>query len=210
MPRQIVLTAVLLTAGLLSGQQANPNRPSLGSSVSSNSIYTNSSYAFTCKVPVGWVLRTDEMNAGNDPGKGQVLLAAFERPPDAAGSAVNSTILIATEPQSAYPGLKNPEDYVAPLTEVVTAKGFKAVNEPYIFPVGNKSLVRADFARESTNGKDHLTAYQSTLVMLSRGSIISFTFIAESEDENERLMGNLSFAGSAKNPAKTVPEKKAK
>ena len=205
MPLQIALTAALLTAGLLPGQQTRPNRPSPGSSVSSNSIYTNSSYAFTCKVPVGWVLRTDEMNAGNDPAKSQVLLAAFERPPEASGGEPASAIVIAMEPRSTYPALKTPEDYFVPLAEVVTAKGFEAVNDPYPFPLGTTKIMRQDFSREQ---KDRPTIYQSTLVILSRGSILSFTFVATSEDEIDSVIENLSF--HQKSAPKSAPVKKEK
>jgi hypothetical protein len=39
---------------------------------------------------------------------------------------------------------------------------------------------------------------QSTLVMLSRGYVVSFTFIGGTEDEVEELIGGLSFAPSRK------------
>ena len=58
--------------------------------------------------------------------------------------------------------------------------------------------------------------YQSTLVLLSRGSILSFTFLAASEDEVDNLIENLSFtSGVAPQSApkarpKSAPAKKAK
>src|SRR5580698_6093457 len=90
----------------------------------SNGVYRNPSFGFTCKIPAGWVLRTEEMNAreGEDaaPAKNSraalraggggcphtsscVLLAAFSRPPAARGEDVNSSILIAAESASSYP-----------------------------------------------------------------------------------------------------------
>ena len=85
-------------------------------------VYRNKSLALACKIPDGWVLRTEEMNAreeddrtdaktspqraqGNteDGPAGRVLLAVFSRPPDAKGEEINSSILIAAEPVSAYP-----------------------------------------------------------------------------------------------------------
>src|ERR1700692_2523632 len=69
-------------------------------------VYRNVGFGFTCKVPAGWVLRTDEMNASDqddakvagNAGKGsRVLLAAFSRPPEARAEDVNSSILIAAE-----------------------------------------------------------------------------------------------------------------
>src|SRR5208282_3503202 len=61
-------------------------------------VYRNKMFALSCKIPAGWVLRTDEMNAraeekeNSDPALpsatsssagGKVLLAAFSRPPEA-------------------------------------------------------------------------------------------------------------------------------
>src|ERR1035438_7841356 len=70
-----------------------------------NGVYRNKTLALTCKIPAGWVLRTDEMNAreegsdlvpqGSPQGAqrgtgegGRVLLAAFSRPPGAQGEDV--------------------------------------------------------------------------------------------------------------------------
>jgi hypothetical protein len=188
-----------------------------GSYDETSRLYRNRAYAFSCKVPAGWVLRTDKMNGvpdaeksdsvKTDPATSQVLLAAFERPPEATGPTPASTILIATESQSTYPGLKNPEDYFGPLTEVVAAKGFKIINDPYPFKLGTTSLVRVDFSRED---KDRVTMYQSTLVLLTHGTIVSFTFLAASEDEIEGLIENLSFSSTPKTAAKTAPKPKAK
>jgi len=184
-------------------------------------LYRNRTYAFSCRVPVGWVLRTEQMQP-DGAADNQVLLAAFERPPEARATAPVSTILIASESQSAYPGLKTAEDYFAPLTEVVTAKGFQAVNEPYPFPVGAVQVIRGDFSHEQKDHpekegseKDRATTYQSTLVLLAHGSILSFTFLAASEDDVDSLIENLSFTSriapksAPKSRPKTGPAKKA-
>ena len=185
-----------------------------GASQQTANVYANPTYAFSCRIPVGWVLRTGEMNAGNDPAKSQVLLAAFERPPEASGPDPASTIVIATESQSTYPSLKTAEDYFAPLPEVVTAKGFQPVNDPYQFPVGASKLVREDFSREQKDQeqKDRPTMYQSTLGILSHGAIVSFTFLAASEDEVNSLIANLSFNANPapKSSPKSAPAKKPK
>jgi hypothetical protein len=169
-------------------------------------LYRDRTYAFTCKVPAGWVLRTEQLKPDNAAGS-QVLLAAFERPPEATGPAPASMILIAAEPQPSYPALKTAEDYFGPLAEVITAKGFKAVNDPYPFPVGAAQLIRQDFSHEQ---KDRPTMYQSTLVLLSHGAILSFTFLAASEDEVDNLIENLSFAPNSapKSHPQTPPAKK--
>lgn len=185
-------------------------------------LYRNRTHAFTCRVPAGWVLRTEQLKP-DGAADNQVLLAAFERPPEAISATPASTILIASESQSAYPGLKTAEDYFAPLTEVVTAKGFKVVNDPYPFPVGAVQVMREDFSHEQKDHpekegsekegseKDRATTYQSTLVVLSRGSIVSFTFLAASEDEVDNLIENVSFTSgiAPKARPKTAPGKKA-
>jgi hypothetical protein len=219
---------ILLLACIPALAQSDP-----GSYDDATRLYRNRVYAFSCKVPAGWVLRTEQMNPGADPAKAdpasQVLLAAFERPPEATGATPASTILIATESQSSYTGLKTAEDYFGPLTEVVIAKGFKSASDPYPFHLGTITLIRADFTREQKDGsvKDHsekdpsakdgstndpATVYQSTLVELTHGVILSFTFLAASEDEIDQLIENLSFPGTfpstPKSPPKSAPKAK--
>jgi hypothetical protein len=118
------------------------------------------------------------------------LLAVFERPPEAAGDTINSAVVIAAESVSRYPGLKDASQYFGPLTEVTTGKGFKVVNGPYDVDVGGKPLVRADFSKQV----GELTMFQSTLVVIEKGYVVSFTFIGGSEDEVEELIGNLQLA----------------
>ena len=52
-------------------------------------------------------------------------------------------------------------------------------------------MVRADFSK-ALNGK--LNMHQSTLVLLSKGDIVSFTFIADSLDAVNDLIDGLSFS----------------
>ncbi len=72
-------------------------------------------------------------------------------------------------------------------------RGFKSVSEPYSFSVGTKQLVRADFSKERAK----LTMWQSSLVMIEKGYIVSFTFVSGGEDDVEELIRNLSFATKA-------------
>jgi len=183
-------------------------------------MYRNASHGFTYKTPFGWVDRTKEMrelaadssargNSGTadadakkaevgpsaKASSGEVLLAVFERPPDAPGDSVNSAVLIASESAASYPGLKKAEDYLGPLTELATAKGFKAVGDPDVITIDAHELVRVDFSK-TLPGKttdDKLIMNQSTLVLLSKGQILSFTFIAGSEDEVDDLIEGLHF-----------------
>jgi len=189
--------------------------------------YRNTTFAFRYQIPYGWVDRTKEMrepevteadapgpgaatkeppdNNARDPteksaqqkkaaAQGEVLLAVFERPPDAPGDDVNSAVVIASESAAAYPGLKKAEDYLGPLTELATAKGFKTNGDPSIADINAHKLIRADFTRPLT---DKLIMHQSTLILLTKGQIVSFTFIAGSEDEIDDLIDGLHF-GAAK------------
>src|SRR5437868_10084836 len=153
-------------------------------------VYRNPFFGFSYKAPYGWVDRTQDMQEGSEPGKSMVLLAMFERPPEAAGDTVNSAVVIAAESVALYPGLKTATDYFAPLTELTTSKGFKVVNEPYEYSLGTKPLVRGDFSKEV--GK--LTMYQASLVAPQKGYILSFSFVAGSSEEVDQLVEKLVFA----------------
>jgi hypothetical protein len=181
-----------------------------------NSTYSNKAFGITCKIPAGWVLRTDEMNApdeddaesakaqsqsaprSTETGSGRVLLAAFSRPPGATGAEVNSSIVIAAESAKTYPGLTDAAQYLGPVTEVAKAQGFQVIEEPYEFAVGAKTVARSDFQKDVGSRMMR----QSTLVLLARGWVISFTFLGANEDEVEDLVERLSFAGGAKPAAK--------
>jgi hypothetical protein len=191
-------------------------------------LYRNADFGFRYQIPYGWVDRTREMNSNEmnarefpkddattkempreQPSDGaQVLLGVFERPPEAAADSINSGVVIASESAASYPGLKRAEDYVGPLTEVATAKGFKSVGEPFSLEIEARRLVRADFAKsldvKSTTTeslKNKLVMRQCTLIWMTRGRILSFTFIAESEEALDDIMDGLHF-GDLKLPGR--------
>ncbi len=160
------------------------------SAVSNEGLYRNSEFGFTYSVRYGWVDRTRQMqDNNNDPSKSQLLLAAFEHPPEATGDAVNSAVIIAAESVASYPGLKTAADYIGFADGAHNGKGFKVVHEPYEFPVDAKPLVRSDFVKDL--GK--LTMRQSSLVLLEKHFVLSFTFIGSSEDEVEELVEKLDL-----------------
>ncbi|MFZ3340152.1 MAG: hypothetical protein WA609_14060 [Terriglobales bacterium] len=130
----------------------------------------------------------------NKPAASDVLLAVFERPPQAEGASVNSAVVIASEAAAAYPGLKKAEDFLGPLAESTAAQGFKANGDPSVVEIDARELVRADFSKPLT---DKLTMYQTTLVLVAKGQVVSFTFVAGSEDEVDDLIEGLHF-GSRK------------
>ncbi len=187
----------------------SPDSSGLDNGAVVNGVYRNKSLGMTCKIPEGWVLRTEEMNAREpeekqeDPGEKQkdqapassagakVLLAAFSRPPQAKGEEVNASIVIAAESAAAYPGLKEAAQYFGPLTEVTEAQGFKMDEDPYEIAFGTTTLVRGDFHKDVGSR----VMRQSTLVMLSRGYVVSITVIGGTDDEVEDLVDGMSFAG---------------
>lgn len=172
----------------------------------SSGVYRNKALGLACKIPEGWVLRTEEMNsqdqakdeekpatqgAERNTGDQHVLLAAFSRPPEARGEDVNSSILIAAESAEAYPGLKDAAQYFGPLNEVAKAQGFSVDEEPYEYAVGAKKLVRGDFHKDVGTR----VMRQSTLAFLSHGYAVSITIIGGTEDEVEELVDGISFTG---------------
>lgn len=201
------LVLVLFACAVLSPAQQKPRPPAKPAATPTEGaqLYRNAAFGFHYKIPYGWVDRTKEMQEGNDTSKGEVLLAVFERPPEATGATINSAVVIASESAASYPGLKTVEDYLGPLTELATAKGFKADGEPYVLQVEGRQLVRADFIKplgakaidDKTSSdkinKDQLTMRQSTLILMVKGQIVSFTFVAGSESELDDLMDGLHF-----------------
>jgi hypothetical protein len=209
------------SSGQAAGHPATPLNEGIDAGTVSAGVYRNKALGFSCKIPAGWVLRTEEMNAqGEDEagpaspsgesshisqkqgdvghphsgGSGRVLLAAFSRPSEAKGEEVNGSILIAAEGTEAYPGLKEAAQYFGPLTEVAQAQGFRADEEPYEIAIGTKTLVRGDFHKDVGTR----VMRQSTLVVLARGYVVSFTFIAGTEDEVEELIDGLAFGAGGK------------
>jgi hypothetical protein len=178
--------------------QSKPN------SATETNSYRNATFGFRYDVTYGWVDRTQQMQSEQQAGdpaaasQGKVLLAVFERPPDAHGDTVNSAVVIAQEGASAYPGLKTSADYVGPLTQLVTSQGFKVDGDPTEVTINSQTLVECDFSRP--RGK--LTMHQSTLVLLQKGTVVSFTFIAGSREDVDALIDRLSFARSAPGKAK--------
>lgn len=185
----------LLAATLWAQPQASPSgsAPKAKSSLPdygaiSQGVYRNHAFEFSYKLPFGWVDRTADMQDDSaDAFKSRVLLAIFERPPEATGDTINSAVVIAVEPLPA--GMSNATDYFESLVELATAKGFQAANEAHELSVGATKLVRGDF----TKPRGTLTMRQTSLVLVQRSAAISFTFIGGSEDEVNELIERLSF-----------------
>src|SRR5882757_1862957 len=104
----LLSTLAVFALGLGAGAQSSPNRAAASSSKPGEDaqLYRNATFGFHYRIPYGWVDRTKEMQEGNDASQGEVLLAVFERPPQAAGDTINSAVVIATEKATAYPAVK--------------------------------------------------------------------------------------------------------
>ena len=170
----------------------------------SSGVYRNKALGLACKIPEGWVLRTEEMNsqdqakdeekpttqgAERNTGDQHVLLAAFSRPPEARGEDVNASIVIAAEKVATYPGLKEAAQYFGPLTEVAKAQGFTSDEDPYEIQVGTKVVVRGNFHKDVGTR----VMRQSTLAFLAQGYAVSITVIGGTEDEVEELVDGVGF-----------------
>src|SRR5208282_3115519 len=199
--RRLFVTIAAAALVLTPTAQAQSNAAPVAKPATRNQdaqLYRNAAFGFRYEIPYGWVDRTKEMQPGNEAGtgKGEVLLAVFERPPEATGDTINSAVVIASESAASYPGLKKAEDYLGPLTELAMSKGFKPEAEPYALEVESRQLVRADFIKVLSvkTNEDKLTMRQCTLVLLAKGHILSFTFIAASEAELDDLIDGLHFS----------------
>lgn len=202
---QLLLSACLLAmTSIAIGQESKPAPTPLEQAAAAgdteNHVYRNTWFGFSCRIPFGWVDRTDEMReASDDPKKAVVLLGVFERPPAAAGSTVNASIVIAAESASAYPGLKSAAQYFGPLNEIMEKQGVTKANDPYEFPVDGKPIVRQDFGKKI----GEVGMQQSTLVWLTQGYVVSFTFIGTYLDEVQMMIEGLKIDYSHKLKAKS-------
>lgn len=210
MPRLVVtlVAIVLLFPPGLRAQQTPESRnsqPPPSSLV--NGVYRNPTFGFSYRPPYGWVERTAEMqeddtSSGKSPDPKtsnapktptpQLLLAVFERPPDARGDTINSAVIIAAESAKSYPGLKSAADYFTVVEDGAKSQGFEIAHEPYEFSVGSRTIAREDFGK--TLGS--LPMKQSTLVILQKGFLVSFTVVAGSDDEISSLIEGLNFTAA--------------
>ncbi len=188
--RRALLVVLALSVRPLAQVPKNPSPPSSKPAESAETIYRNP-IGFRYRIPYGWVERTKEMQEGDDAAKGEVLLAVFERPPQVSGDTINSAVVIASLSASDYPGLKRAEDFLGSLTELTAAQGFKTDGDPSQALIDSQRLVRADFSKSRS---EKLTMHQSTLLLLTKGQIVSFTFIADSSDGVNDLIDGLGFS----------------
>ena len=191
-----VVLLVMLATVLWAQRPASSSRPASdaktpipASGAIVNGIYRNAGFGISYKLPYGWVDRTTDMQDDSADASGsRLLLAVFERPPEAAGDTVNSAVVIAAESLPA--GIKTAAEYFESLSALATGKGFELKEAPHESSFGATRLVRGNFSK----ARGSLTMYQTSLVALEKGYAVSFTFIGGSEDEVNELIEKLSFA----------------
>lgn len=190
---------------LAANQMLSAQTKALNAGSIENGVYQDSALGFSYKIPFGWVERTQAMQSSNSASTSRVLLAVFERPPEATGETINSGVVIASESASSYPKVKTASEYFETLAEATTAQGFTAASDPHPFTAGVTQLIRGDFSKP--RGK--LTMYQSSLVIIRKGSIVSFTFIGGDSDEVDELVHNLEMTSiSPPKRSKSAPAHK--
>lgn len=188
--------ALFLCAASLFAQQAKPAKPQrdMACGPLAGQVLRCFQFGFIYNVPFGWVDRTAELpepqpTDSTQTSASKTLLAVFERPPDAPGETINSAVVIAAESLKNYPEVKTVADYFGPITDLAEQRGFKLENDAYEFALGAKKLVRADYSKP----RGSLTMFQSTLAMIEKGEIVSFTFLGGSQGEVDGLIDNLKF-----------------
>jgi hypothetical protein len=190
-----------------------------------NGVYRNRSLALTVKIPPGWVLRTEEMNAreetrGNPgpesaPAAGGAAQAPAQNPPARASKPAaeerEARVLLGafSRPPEARGEEVNGSIVIAVesiatypgLTEAVQYFGpLTEVAKAQGFSVDEEPYEFALGNKNVVRGDFHKDVgsrvmRQSTLAFLSHGYAVSITVIGGTEDQVEELIDGVSFAG---------------
>ncbi|SPF49476.1 hypothetical protein SBA1_910024 [Candidatus Sulfotelmatobacter kueseliae] len=195
-----------------------------------NGVYHNKTLGFTCKIPEGWVLRTDEMNAPNENDESSAQLPAADKtsnesqppatsknpqaPPTRAQSARVLLAAFSRPPQ--VRGQEVNASIVIAAEPVATYPGLTdalqylslltEVAQAQGFTMDEDPYEIAIGTRKLVRGDSHKDVgtrvmRQSTLAMLQHGYAVSFTVIAGTDDDLEELIDGLDFATGRAQPA---------
>jgi hypothetical protein len=224
------------TSSSSSSSSASPNptssKPSKKSAASAgldpgavtNSVYRNKTLGFTCKIPPGWVLRTDELNAqaelkqeqqkpadqNSDAATGSAD-AAKDGPPPASSTGAKVLLAVFSRPPAAA-GEEVNSSILIVAESAAAYPGLKDVVQ-YFEPLTEVAAAQGFTVDEDpyevaigtktlVRGDFHKNVAsrvmrQSTLAMLSHGYAVSITVIAGTEDDVEELIDGLDFAAPA-------------
>jgi hypothetical protein len=197
----------------------------LDSGAVTNGVYHNKSLALSCKIPPGWVLRTDELNARQkqeeekqqeDKQEEQKAEEKKEeqKPEEKAASSVGAKVLLAAF--SRPPEARAEDVNSSILIAAESAASYPGLQEAaqYFFPLTEVAKAQGftpdEDPYEIAIGTKTLpradfhkdvgtrVMHQSTLAMLAHGYAISITIIAGTDDEVEDLIDGLTFTQSGK------------
>jgi|SRR5579859_509202 len=187
-----------------------------------NGVYRNKSLGLTCKIPQGWVLRTDEMNAKEDGANEAPQNPHFSQNQGEAGHPTSA------QPQRTLRDTKEARVLLAAFSRPPEARG-EDVNSSIViaaenveaypglkeaaqyfgpltevasaqgFTVDEEPYEFEVGAKKLVRGDFHKNVgsrvmRQSSLVWLARGYAISITVIGGTEDEVEELVDGVRFA----------------
>jgi hypothetical protein len=190
-------------------------------------VYRNKTLGFTCKIPPGWVLRTEEMNvhegdqdqpnlSGETGEKAEPQRATRDNQNHAGATVANAGGRVLLAAFSRPPQARGEEvnaAIVIAAESVATYPGLKEAVQYFGplteaaktqgFTVDEEPYEIAIGTKTLVRGdfyKDVGTRVmrQSTLVMLAHGYAVSFAFSAGTEDEVEELIDGLDFAVGGK------------
>ena len=154
-------------------------------------LYRNPEFGFTYQVRYGWVDRTEAMQpADND---SSAVPTAARRLRTSARGRRRRRQLRCDHRRRECRRLSRPQNRRRLHRPAHRTHHLQRIQRrpriPTNFLSAPQTLVRGDFTKD----RGQLTMYQSSLVMLRKGSIVSFTFIGGSEDEVEELIEKVDF-----------------
>jgi hypothetical protein len=197
----------------------------LDSGAVTNGVYHNKSLALSCKIPPGWVLRTDELNARQKQEeekqeeqkaeeKKEEQKPEEQKPEEKAASSAGAKVLLAAF--SRPPEARAEDVNSSILIAAESAASYPGLQEAaqYFFPLTEVAKAQGftpdEDPYEIAIGTKTLpradfhkdvgtrVMHQSTLAMLAHGYAISITIIAGTDDEVEDLIDGLTFTQSGK------------
>lgn len=231
LPSAAIQAQTTAQAPASSPSPAKPTRPVTDSALDpgtvTNGVYHNKTLALSCKIPAGWVLRTDELNAReekngedkNEAGKKEGEKTEEEKkdaqtPPTAAASSTGAKVLLAafSRPPEARAEDVNASILIA--AEPVASYPELKEAAQYFFPITEVAKAQGFTPDEDPyeiaigtktliRGDFHKdrgsrVMHQSTLALLAHGYAISITIIGGTDDEVEDLIDGLTFTPTAK------------
>ena len=197
----------------------------LDAGIVSNGIYSNKTLGLACKIPAGWVLRTEEMNAREedeadaadaktDGAKPEGARTEGAKTDEVKADAKGGKVLLAAFSRPPEARAEDVNSSIVIAAESAAAyPGLKEAAQ-YFGPLTEVAKAQGfkvseepyEFAvgtktvprADFQRDTGSRVMRQATIAMLVRGWAVSITFIGGTEDEVEELVSGLSFAGAKK------------